>query len=147
TLLIAGTPAAALEQYQWLAERGPERPEVRLGIARCRRRLGQADEARRLLDALAAEAPGSGEVLWERGQLDLDGGRPAEAEKWRRRAARASPHDRRVHYSLSRCLLAQGRRQEAEPVNARVARIDADLRRLSRVRDEVGVDTRHPRVH
>jgi Flp pilus assembly protein TadD len=50
---------------------------------------------------------------------------------------RACPHDRRVAYSLSRCLLALGRRDEAEKVNARVAEIDADLRRLDRVCQEV----------
>jgi predicted Zn-dependent protease len=132
-LLIAGTPDEALGQYQWLAGRRPEQPEVRLGLARCRRLLGQAEEARRLLDGLLAGAPEDGEALWERGQLELDRGRAAEAEGWLRRAARASPHDRRVAYSLGRCLLALGRRAEAEQVNARVAEIDADLRRLNQV--------------
>jgi tetratricopeptide (TPR) repeat protein len=132
-LLIAGTPGEALEQYQWLAGRRPEQREVRLGLARCRRRLGQAEEARQLLDALLAEAPEDGEALWERGQLELDRGRAAEAEGWLRKAVRASPHDRRIAYSLGRCLLALGRRDEAEKVNARVAEIDADLRRLDRV--------------
>src|SRR5262249_2203446 len=62
TLLIAGTPAESLEHYQWLAARGPDRPEVRLGLARCHRRLGDQQGALRLLDALLAEAPGNGEA-------------------------------------------------------------------------------------
>src|SRR5262249_54869976 len=72
TLLVAGTPGEALEQYKWLDERRPGQPEVQLGLARCHRRLGQLDEARRLLSALVEEAPADGEVLWERGQLELD---------------------------------------------------------------------------
>jgi tetratricopeptide (TPR) repeat protein len=137
TLLIAGTPNESLEQYEWLARRRPEQPEVRLGLARCRRRLGQIEEARRLLDALLASAPENGEALWERGQLELDEGRAAAAEEWLRKAVRANPHDRRVAYSLSRCLLALGRRHEADKVNARVAEIDAELRRIDQVRQAV----------
>ncbi len=148
TLLIAGTPNEALEQYEWLAGRRPALTpppdeaegigvRVKLGLAKCQRLLGRADEARRLLDALLASAPEDGEVLWERGQLELEAGRAGEADPWLRKAVRASPHDRRVAYSLARCLLALGRRDEAAQVNARVAEIDADLRRLDQVRQAV----------
>src|SRR5690348_9958316 len=113
-LLISGTPAEALEHYEWLAARWPQRPEVRLGLARCHHRLGDPDEARRLLDALLAESPQHGEALWERGQLEMEAGRPAEAEPWLQRAVQALPFDRRVAYTLSRCLLELNRRQEAE---------------------------------
>lgn len=137
TLLIAGTPNEALEQYEWLARRRPEQPEVQLGLARCRRRLGQTEAARHLLDAVLARAPEDAEALWERGQVELDEGRAAAAEEWLRKAVRVNPHDRRIAYSLSQCLLALGRRNEAEKVNARVAEIDADLRRLDQVRRAV----------
>jgi tetratricopeptide (TPR) repeat protein len=137
TLLISGTPAEALEQYQWLAARWPERPEVRLGLARCRRQLGDPEEARRLLDDLLAESPEHGQALWERGQLELEAGRPAEAEPWLQRAVHALPFDRRVAYTLSRCLLELKRREEAEALNARVAQLDADVRRLGEVQQEV----------
>jgi tetratricopeptide (TPR) repeat protein len=133
TLLIAGTPGEALEQYEWLAARRPQQPEVRLGLARCLRLLGRAEEALRPLEALLANSRENGEALWERGQLELDRGRPADAEGWLRKAVPASPHDRRIAYSLHRCLLALGRREEAEQVNARVAEIDADLRRLDHI--------------
>ncbi len=136
-LLISGTPAEALEQYQWLEARWPQRREVRLGLARCRRLLGDAGEARRLLDALLADAPEDGEALWERGQLDLDAGRAADAEPWLQRAVRARPFDRRVAYSLARCLLEMNRREEAEVVNTRIARLDADVRRLDQVQQEL----------
>lgn len=137
TLLIVGTPGEALVQYQWLAERKPDQPEVQLGLARCRRRLGETEEARRVLIALLANAPESGEVLWEMGQLELDDGRPAEAEPWLRKAVAISPYDRRIAYSLSRCLVALGQDEEAKAIDARVAEIDADLRRLEELRQEV----------
>jgi Tfp pilus assembly protein PilF len=137
TLLQAGTPAEALTQYQWLAQRWPERPEVRLGLARCRLRLGQAEEARKLLDGLLAERSDQGEVLWERGQLALDEGKPAQAEPWLRRAVDLLPHDRRVNYALFRCLDELNRQPEAATVKARVDQIDADLRRLDEVRHKV----------
>jgi tetratricopeptide (TPR) repeat protein len=137
TLLVVGTPAEALTQYEWLAERSPRRLEVRLGLARCQSRLGKPQEARKLLDGLLAETTDNGEVLWERGQLALDEGKPTEAETWLRGAVRILPHDRRVNYALYRCLLDLNRHPEAEAVNASVAKIDADLRRLNQVRQEV----------
>jgi tetratricopeptide (TPR) repeat protein len=137
TLLIVGTPGEALTQFRWLEERSPGRPEVRLGLARCRRRLGQADEARKLLDHLLAEMPDHGEALWERAQLDLDEGKADQAEPLLQRAVRLLPYDRRVHYTLYRCLLDLNRRAEAETVGARVAQLDADLQQLDRVRLEV----------
>jgi tetratricopeptide (TPR) repeat protein len=134
TLLIVGTPSEALSQYQWLAQRRGDQFEVQFGIARCRRLLGETETARGLLTALLASAPASGEILWELGQLELDEGQAAQAEPWLRQALDASPHDRRIAYSLSRCLVAQGRQEEADKVDIRVAAIDADLRRL----DELG---------
>ena len=137
TLLIAGTPDEALEHYAWLAERWPQRPEVRLGLARCRHRQGQLTEAQELLDALLAAAPQHGEANWERGQVALDQDKPADAESWLQRAARALPFDRRIQYSLERCLLALGRGAEAEQCRARAGQLEADVRRLDQVRHEV----------
>lgn len=137
TLLIAGTPSEALTHYQWLQQRAPQRPEVRLGLARCWRRLGKPDDARNLLDELLAESPDQGDVQWERGQLALDEEKPAEAEPHLRRAADLIPNDRRVHYALYRCLLDLNRSSDADKVGARLAQIDADLVRLRQLRQEV----------
>lgn len=137
TLLIAGTPSEALEQFEWLAERRPDQSEVRLGLARCRRLLGDDEAARRLLDALLERAPNDGEALWERGQIEFDRGRTAEALPWLRWAAAARPHDRRIVFSLARCLRKLGRDDEASKADARVAALDADLRRLEKVRQAV----------
>jgi tetratricopeptide (TPR) repeat protein len=137
TALIAGTPQEALEQYQWLAREHADKPEVMLGLARCHRLLGELEEADRLLSGLLQTSPESGQVLWEKGQLELERSRPAKAEPWLRKAVAANPYDRRIAYSLNRCLLSLGRSEEAEKVNARIAALDADVRRLDEVRQAV----------
>jgi tetratricopeptide (TPR) repeat protein len=137
TLLLVGTPDEALAQYRWLADRWPDRPPVRLGLARCHRRLGRPDEAARLLDGLLAEFPAHGETLWERGDLELEQGRPAAAEPWLRQAAAQRPFDRRVQYAMSRCLVRLDRAAEAAAFDARVKQLDADLARLAEVRNAV----------
>lgn len=137
TLLIAGTPAEALAHYQWLAGRWPDHPPVRLGLARCYRRLARPEDAVQLLDALAAEYPDQWETLWERGELELDEGRPAAAEPLLRKAAGLRPFDRRVQYAMGRCLLRLDRAGEAATYDDRVKRLDADLARLSTIRGAV----------
>ena len=137
TLLIVGTPDEALTHFRWLAERWPERPPVRLGLARCHRRMARPEEAAKLLDSLLIEFPVHGETLWERGELELEQGRPAAAEPLLRKAAAHRPFDRRVHYAVYRCLLRLDRPEEAEPFNARATQLDADLVRLTAVRNEV----------
>lgn len=137
TLLIAGTPDEAMTHYRWLAERFPERPPVRLGLARCHRRLSEPERAAKLLDGLLAEFPNHGETLWERGEIEMDRGRPANAEPLLRKAATQRPFDRRVQYALGQCLRRLNRTDEAASFDERVKRLDADLSRLSEVRKEV----------
>lgn len=144
TLLLAGTPAESLEQFERLAEKQPEHPEVLLGLGRCRRRLGEQEPARLLLTRALAAAPRNPEILCERGLVELDAGNAPAAEPWLRQAVQAGPHDRRFAAALSRCLLAQGRKKEAAVVDARVAALDADLRRLEQVRQAVMENPRDP---
>ena len=135
--LIAGTPQEALSHFQRLHLRQPEQPEVMLGLARSHRLLGETEKARGLLTSLVTTAPQASEPLFELGQLELDDGRPEAAEIWLRRARQANPYDRRIAHNLSRCLAALGRNEEAEQMNHWVAEIDADLRRIDELRDQV----------
>jgi predicted Zn-dependent protease len=137
TLLVAGTPDEALTHFRWLAERWPDRPPVRLGLARCYRRLARPEEAAKLLDGLLAEFPNHGETLWERGEVELERGNAAGAEPLLRKAAAQRPHDRRVQYALYRCLTRLDRPAEAEKFDARVKQLDADLVRMAAIRNEV----------
>ena len=76
------------------------------------------------------------EALWERGQLEIDRGRTADAEPWLRRAHQAAPFDRRIAFSLFSCLQSLDR-SDAQDVKKRVDQIDADLRRLDQIRQRV----------
>jgi tetratricopeptide (TPR) repeat protein len=137
TALLAGTPAEALAAFEWLAARDAQAPAVRLGLARCHRRLARPDEAKRLLSALRAEFPDHWEVLWESGEIELEGGAPEAAEPLLRRATAARPFDRRPHYALYRCLLRLDRHADAERASARVKQLDADVSRINELRDAV----------
>jgi len=143
-LLIVGTPGEALEHYRRLDEQSPRDPTIQLGLAKCYRQLNRPDEARARLDDVITTSldrlratPDYAEALWERGQLEMDRGRPADAEPWLRRADRAAPFDRRIVFSLFNCLQALNRKAEADAAKDRVARIDDDLRRLDEIRQKV----------
>jgi tetratricopeptide (TPR) repeat protein len=133
TLLLAGTPQEALPQYEWLEAHGQTTAAVRLGAARCRRRLGRVEEARRSLDALVRERPDDPAALSERGQLALDEGHAADAEAWLRQAVKLAPYDRKATYGLAQCLRALNRHDEARPFDDQVKRIDADLKRIDQL--------------
>lgn len=137
TALLAGTPAEAQAAFEWLAARDPNAPPVRLGLARCHRRLARPDDAKRLLSALRAEFPNHWEVLWESGEVELESGSPEAAEQFLRRATAARPFDRRPHYALYRCLLRLDRAADAERASARVKQLDADVSRINFLRDAV----------
>ena len=105
-LLIAGTPSEALEQYQRLAEKFPTDATIKLGLAKCHRQLNRPEEARVLLDEILTggleslnSTPAYAEVFWERGQIEMDRGRPAEAESWLR--CRRQSRSLRSHESSS----------------------------------------------
>lgn len=137
TALIAGTPQEALEQFEYLAERDGSRLEVRLGLAQCRRRLGETEEASRLLDAVLADAPDLADALWEKAQLALDAGEFAEAETLLLRAERQAPNDRKIVHALARCAGALGRKAHADRYQAREDRIRADLGKLDTLSKQV----------
>jgi tetratricopeptide (TPR) repeat protein len=136
-LLVAGTPAEAVEQYRWLAANAPDDPTVKLGLAKCYRQLGSPEQALPLLTAVLASAPDQPEALWERGELEMDRNYPAGAEPWLRRAASNAPFDRRIVFSFARCLRALGHTDEAGAADKRVAEIGADLKRLDEIRTRV----------
>jgi predicted Zn-dependent protease len=140
--LYRAQPAAAAVHFEVLLHRLPGNPAVRLGLARCRRMCGQPEEARELLDALAAEQPGEALILSERGKLALDLGELAEAEDWLRRALARMPHDRQTVFALYQCLAQRGRTEEAKKYLAQVEALDADRKRLAELTEQV-IKTRH----
>jgi Flp pilus assembly protein TadD len=133
THLLAGDPAEALKHFRQLQRRRPEDVEVRLGLAQAQRRLGQLQEAKRLLDALLAEYPKRLAVLTERGGLALDEDDVAGAETWLRRAVEVAPYDQTATNQLREALRRQGKDTEARTCEARLKKIDADLQQLHKI--------------
>lgn len=133
-LFLSGRLQEAVEQFEALCRRRPPPPEALLGLARCRRRLGQGEEARRLLDEFLSDHPRDVVALIERGRLAEEVGQLGEAERWLRRAVEADPANRDAHYALGQCLQQAGRQEEAAKELEEADRINDDLQRLYALR-------------
>jgi predicted Zn-dependent protease len=136
-LLLAGTPAKALAEFERVHGRRGDVPAVLLGLARSHRQLGQREQAQALLARLLAQAPDHAGALAERGKLALELDRLDEAERWLKKAARSDPYSREGQYNLAQCLIRAGRARDAEPYLARYRVLDADLKLLDRLTREV----------
>jgi tetratricopeptide (TPR) repeat protein len=141
-MLIPRRPREAAKHFERLRQKKPTGPEILLGLARCRRRLGQAGEARQLLDAVLQEQPRSAGALREIGRLELAEKKPAEAEPWLRRAVAIDPHDPETCYDLFRCLSLLGRKTEAARYEARSRRLREDFERLWYLGQKIGQSPR-----
>jgi predicted Zn-dependent protease len=130
-LAQANRPQEALEQFERVRVRQGDLPPVLLGMARCRLSLNQPDEARRLLEVMLANDPGSWAAMAERGRLALQLESATEAETWFRRALVLMPFEKELNYGLYQCLVRLGKHPEAEEVRAKLKRIEEDLGRLS----------------
>jgi tetratricopeptide (TPR) repeat protein len=132
--------AEAIEHFEILRRRQPDKPVIAVGLARCRRLLGEGDKARRLLDEVLRAHPNYLEALAERGHLALEDGKPAEAERYLRPAAALPSPDRQVLHSLYQALLQLGKEEEASAVLARGRRMDEDMKAMVEVLKEIGAN-------
>ena len=133
-LLRARQPQEALGHFEWLVTHAPGDREARLGLARCRRELGQDGEAVRVLDGLLKDDSRDPAALAERGTVDLNAGRPADALPRLAEAARGMPSEPDVLYGYALCLEQCGKPDEARAVRARLERCRADLDRVKELR-------------
>jgi Flp pilus assembly protein TadD len=126
-ILLRTSPHEALGHLESLLQRRPGDRRVRLQMARCRRSLGEVEEAARLLDQLLAENPDDNAALLERGKVALDLGQKSQAEEFLRHARRLAPEDREPNLFLAQCLRQQGKDEEAQPYEERYKEIDARI--------------------
>jgi Tfp pilus assembly protein PilF len=136
SLYKAGLFAEALPLLEELAPRHADDPAVIVALAGCRAAASQLDAARELLDALLAKQPRHAVALLERGRLEFELDRPADAETWLRKALAADPSDRRANHLLYQCLRLQGKEKEAQEQLAKSERVAADLKRLGEIMAE-----------
>jgi tetratricopeptide (TPR) repeat protein len=143
-LMDLSQPREAIDHWIDLHRQRPEDPALLLGLAQCRRELGQTDDARALLDDLLARHPRHVAALTERGRLALDEQRAEEAESWLRKAMELAPFDKEALYVFSQCLKKCGRTEEHNACMARLEQIRADFRHLAEVLLQVQKDPRDP---
>jgi Tfp pilus assembly protein PilF len=120
----------ANEQFEYLQERHPKNAEVLVGLARCKHKSGEPDEAVKLLEAVLKGDPKHARALLERGLIALEAGEEADAEKWLRRSVAVDPSGLQANSALWRCLLSQGKESEAKAQQAKLKRIEEDMKRF-----------------
>jgi len=122
--------AEADEHLQELRRRGYKRGQVLAALGRCRRQQGDLPGARALLDELLATEPDNTDGLKERGQVALEEGDTELAEHDLHRAVELVPQDRVALYHLMRALTRLGKVREANEYAARLAQVEAQMKRL-----------------
>jgi predicted Zn-dependent protease len=130
TLLRAGSPDEAVALFESLRQRQPGNLAVGLGMAEARSQSGRIEEAGEFLEELAVEHPRDPLVLAARGKVARQLGRAEDAENWLRQAVALAPFSFEANYSLWECLLARGKKAEADECQAKVKQIEADLSRV-----------------
>src|SRR5262249_21744819 len=104
-----GEPAEAARHLEPLRARRPDDPEVLVRLASAWTAVGRRGDSIALIDEVLARHPRLPSALSARGQLTYFAERPAEAERWLRKAIAANPFDRQAHYVLQQCLEQQGK--------------------------------------
>jgi predicted Zn-dependent protease len=132
-LLEQARPQAAAKHLRFLHRRMPDNLTVLVNLARCRHLLGQQPAAIRLLEAALARHPRYPPALSARGQLALQTGHPAGAERWLRRAVAVAPHDYETQYLLHQTLTRLGKTAEADKVQATMKRLRVDISRIREI--------------
>ncbi len=125
--LTRDEPAEALALFRGLDADRPDRPEVRLGLAKSHRQLGNHAAAAAVIDPLLAARPDDPDVMTEAATLALDRGRASDAELLLRRAVEKAPDRRTPNVQLLRCLQERGMTAEADTQRARLKQIDDEL--------------------
>jgi predicted Zn-dependent protease len=148
-LVEVGRYEEALGHLEYVRQREPDDPEVLVRLARCRSGLGQGGQARELLDRVLKEHPDDGPALRTLGEIDLQEGKPEEAEVVLRQAVRLLPNDYRAQWALYQALQRQeGKAAEAQAQMARAELLKERNERLAEIRTrKMSQDPHNPALH
>jgi tetratricopeptide (TPR) repeat protein len=139
--LDRSNPVEAEPHLELLSRQFPDRPDILASLGQCRFLQGEHDEARRLLERAVEQLPNDTSVLVHLAKVEMEAGRPAQAEPWLRRALKVDPTDTEAEFTLSGCLQAQGRKDEAQ---AALDQYHKDAAMLKRVALLLRDDAEHP---
>jgi tetratricopeptide (TPR) repeat protein len=142
-LLENKKPLEALPHLERLRKQAPDRPDVLARLGQCRYLEGKLKEARRLLEAAVQKLPNDPSLLLHLAKLEQGERppRPAEAEKWLKRALKVDPADTEAQYMLVSSLRAQGREKEARAALKLWQKHKTTLERANKLLKE---EARHP---
>ncbi|TMQ32018.1 MAG: tetratricopeptide repeat protein [Planctomycetota bacterium] len=132
-LLHKNMAREAAVHFAYLIDRQPGNVAPTLGLAKCKYRLGEAEEARKLFDRLLRVRPEDPEILSESAKLLLSTKQFGDAEEKLRRSLRVAPYEREALFDLSRCLELQGRKAEAQKYRDEYNRVEKDMAALKEV--------------
>jgi Tfp pilus assembly protein PilF len=102
--------------FEDCVKQSPDSATALLGLAECKRRQGNSEEANRLLyDALTLDLSPEqqGVALASLGQVALENGKYNRASRLLEEALEKNPNDPAVHLALAAAMLAQGRKEPA----------------------------------
>ena len=136
--------AEAAAEYEEVRRQRPDDLSPLLGLARCRDRIGQMEDARPLMREMEERFSDNSDALLECGRFALLDNRAGDAERLLRRAVQLTPSDHEVHYQLGLCLERLGRADEARHHHERFKQIEADLLRLDQLLQAVVKTPRDP---
>lgn len=122
----------AAEHYGQLTVDFPTSDSARICLARVLRKLGRLAEARTVLESLASDATPTADVGAEMGQIELEAGNNAEAERWFKHAGLDQTLDFDV---LNAAAIALSVQSETPRADTLFARIDAESIRTARIED------------
>lgn len=122
----------ALGQYGELSTRFPASESADVGAARVLRKLGRVDEARAVLESLAARPEPPAEVVVEMGRIEFQCGDYEEAERWFLRVDLGQTEDNDMLASMASAVAFEGQIPRAEKL---FARVDAQHNSVTRTYD------------
>lgn len=131
-------PSAAASHYEWVLARDPDDAEALLGLAQCQIESGRAPDAVPLIERVLARHPTSNLAMSLSGRAAMEGGDPAAAERWLRRAVEVEPADAEALHLLVLALRAQRKDEEAGRLAGRLEALQQDLRRLTELMRMIG---------
>lgn len=129
-LLEISKAEEAVRHLEYLRQHRPEDPQVLVRLACGWHLLGRSVEARQLLDEVLSEHPHFVPALTGRGQLALQTGEPAGAERWLAQAVALEPYDYQANFLYYQCLKQSGKEQAAKEQQERLERIKASVQRM-----------------
>ena len=123
-LLAAGRLDQAVQAYEALRAKRPDRPDIALRLARAHRLARDFDRALAVLATLPPGGDTAAGVARETGLTLLERGDVTAADEVLSRAALAPQADREVYFALGEVRLAQARPADAVPWFERAATTD-----------------------